>query len=118
MKLLCAVSFSVSVHPDAGDPVKWPLGKIRRQRWHERVEEMLVLALSLGRVSADLRAGRGCPTQPVRQLSCPRDLLCCVFRSPMYANVCVYHCKWEGGMSDLGVQNRTVFLSLKSSNIT
>lgn len=59
MKLLCAASFSVSVHPVADDPVKWPLGKIRGQRWHERVEEMLVLALSLGRVSADL--GRGVP---------------------------------------------------------
>lgn len=61
MKLLCAGSFSVSVHPVAGDPVKWPLGKMRGQQWHKKAKEMLVLALSLGRGAADLRAGRGVP---------------------------------------------------------
>lgn len=52
--------------------------------------------------------------------SCPVPETCCAvyFDLPcmqMYAFTIV---KWEGGMSDLGVQNRTVFLSLKSSNIT
>lgn len=37
------------------------LAKIREQRRHRRVKEILVLALSLGRVSADLRAGQGVP---------------------------------------------------------
>lgn len=58
---LCAASFSVSLHPVAGDPVKWPLGKMRGQGWHKRVKEMLVLALSLGRGSADLTARHGLP---------------------------------------------------------
>lgn len=58
---LCAASFSVSLHPIAGDPVKWPLGKMRGQGWPKRVKEMLVLALGLGRVSADLTAGHGLP---------------------------------------------------------
>lgn len=61
MKLSCAVPFSVSVHSTAGDPVKWPLRKIRGQRWYKGVNEMLVLALSPGSVSADLRAGCGVP---------------------------------------------------------
>lgn len=61
MELSCAVPFSVSLLLVAGDPVKWPLAKIREQRRHRRVKEILVLALSLGRVSADLRAGQGVP---------------------------------------------------------
>lgn len=48
MELSCAVPFSVSLLPVAGGPVKWPLAKIREQRWHRRVKEILVLALSLG----------------------------------------------------------------------
>lgn len=44
-------------------------------------------------------------------------VLCLLF--PMDANVCIYHCKrGGGGVSDLGVQNKIVFLPFKSSNIT
>lgn len=76
-------------------------------------------ALGLGRISADLRAGHGATPQPGQQLSCPGDLLCCVLRFPVCANGCVYRCKvGAGGLSEFGVQNKTVFLLLKSSNIT
>lgn len=79
MMLSHAVPFSVLVLPVAGDPVQWPLGKIREQRWHRRVKEMLVLALGLGGSLLSSGLAMGCPTQPGQQLSCPGGLLCCVF---------------------------------------
>lgn len=74
-----AVPFSVPVLPIAGYPVKWPLEKNQRAEVTQRIKEMLALALSLGRISADLRAGHGVPHTAGQQLSCPRHLLCYVF---------------------------------------
>lgn len=70
MKLSRAVSFSLSLRPVAGAPVKRLLGTSRGQRWHRRVKDVLVLAQP-GRGSADLRAGHsqdGC--FPVPETCC------------------------------------------------
>lgn len=58
---------------------EWPLGKIGEQRWHRRVKEMLVLALSPGRVSADPRAGCGAPHTAGRGAFLSSDMLCTVY---------------------------------------
>ena len=122
MKLLCAASFSVSVHPFAGDPIKWPLGKMRGQWWHKRVKEMLVLALGLGRGSADLRAGRGVP-HSARMAAFLSSRPVVYFDFPcmqVYGFTIVSGPGGEGGggVCLTLVFETTVFLSLKSSNIT
>lgn len=60
-------------------PCKVAFGKNQRAEVTQRLKEMLALALSLGRISTDLRAGHGVPHTAGQQLSCPRHLLCYVF---------------------------------------
>lgn len=69
----------VSVLLLAGDPVKWFFGgKNQRAEVAQKGRENASAALSLGRISADLRAGHGATPQLGQQLSCPGDPLCCV----------------------------------------
>lgn len=112
MKLSRAVSFSLSLRPVAGAPVKRLLGTSRGQRWHRRVKDVLVLAQP-GR--ALLTSGPG--TARMAVFLSQRPVVLCYFDFP-FMQMYVFTIVKGGGMSDLSVPNRTVFLPLKSSDIT
>lgn len=82
----------------------------RGQRWHRRVKEMLCWPSARTGSLLTARLGAGAPHSQDGGFHVP-ETCCAVYFDFLCMQMCVFTIV-KGAVSDLGVQNRTVFLPL------